>query len=238
MWAALQASLALCSASICQGQSPLDAPGEKKITVRSEIARGRTEIFEAAQTTIPLNDLLADFGEVILKNKSLQKDSDGFMLGARVEEIREIDIRLQSSGRDKFNTQQTIAAAYKICGEFVAEIRKLQAQLGIDDEATISAMGVTKPDAFEHYKALLNSYARVTKDSSGLSWVYVSALDRKGRTIWIVDAHRDDRKRFVVRADEILLRNSLWPLQREAAMPSAACGPASHFRLEGIKQWT
>jgi hypothetical protein len=34
---------------------------------------------------------------------------------------------------------------------------------------------------------------------------YVSAsYGREGRTIWIVDAHRDDGKRFVVRADEIL----------------------------------
>jgi len=28
--------------------------------------------------------------------------------------------------------------------------------------------------------------------------------DREGRTIWIVDSHRDDGKRFVVRADEKL----------------------------------
>jgi hypothetical protein len=32
----------------------------------------------------------------------------------------------------------------------------------------------------------------------------VSALDLEGRTIWIADAHRDDGKRFVVRADEKL----------------------------------
>jgi hypothetical protein len=32
---------------------------------------------------------------------------------------------------------------------------------------------------------------------AGWSWGYVSALDRKGRTIWIVDAHCDDGKRFV-----------------------------------------
>jgi hypothetical protein len=32
----------------------------------------------------------------------------------------------------------------------------------------------------------------------------VSALDRKGRTIWIVDAHRGDGKRYVVHADEKL----------------------------------
>ena len=33
---------------------------------------------------------------------------------------------------------------------------------------------------------------------------YVSAVDANGQTIWIVDAHRDDGKRFVVRADEKL----------------------------------
>ena len=32
----------------------------------------------------------------------------------------------------------------------------------------------------------------------------MSAVDSEGRTIWIVDAHRDDGKRFVVRADEKL----------------------------------
>jgi hypothetical protein len=32
----------------------------------------------------------------------------------------------------------------------------------------------------------------------------VSAIDSKGRQIWIADAHRDDGKRFVVRADEKL----------------------------------
>ena len=30
------------------------------------------------------------------------------------------------------------------------------------------------------------------------------AVDSEGRTIWIADAHRDDGKRFVVRADEKL----------------------------------
>jgi hypothetical protein len=32
----------------------------------------------------------------------------------------------------------------------------------------------------------------------------VSAIDSNGRTIWIADAHRDDGKRFVVRAEELL----------------------------------
>jgi hypothetical protein len=37
---------------------------------------------------------------------------------------------------------------------------------------------------------------------AGWSWGCLSAVDRDGRKIWIVDAHRGDGKRFVVRADE------------------------------------
>ena len=39
---------------------------------------------------------------------------------------------------------------------------------------------------------------------AGWRWGYVSAIDSEGRTNWIADAHRDDGKRFVVRADEKL----------------------------------
>jgi hypothetical protein len=39
---------------------------------------------------------------------------------------------------------------------------------------------------------------------AGWSWGWVSAVDSKGRTIWIADAHRDDGKQFIVKADEKL----------------------------------
>ena len=39
---------------------------------------------------------------------------------------------------------------------------------------------------------------------AGWSLGYISAIDSNGRTIWIADAHRDEGKRFVVRADEKL----------------------------------
>jgi hypothetical protein len=39
---------------------------------------------------------------------------------------------------------------------------------------------------------------------AGWSLGWVSALDVQGRTIWIVDAHRGDERRFIVRADEKL----------------------------------
>ena len=39
---------------------------------------------------------------------------------------------------------------------------------------------------------------------AGWSWGCVSAVDLNGQTIFVVDAHRGDGKRFVVRADEKL----------------------------------
>jgi len=39
---------------------------------------------------------------------------------------------------------------------------------------------------------------------AGWRWGCVSAVDSNGRTIWIADAHRDDGKHFIVRADEKL----------------------------------
>ena len=50
---------------------------------------------------------------------------------------------------------------------------------------------------------------------AGWGWGCVSALDREGRTIWIADAHRDDGKRFVVRAGEKLSIAKALPKERQ-----------------------
>jgi len=52
---------------------------------------------------------------------------------------------------------------------------------------------------------------------AGWSWGCVSAIASNGRTIWIADAHRDNGKRFVVRAGEKLTAF----LELEVAIP---CG--------------
>jgi hypothetical protein len=49
----------------------------------------------------------------------------------------------------------------------------------------------------------------------------VSAIDSNGRTIFVADAHRDDGKRFIVRADEKLTAF----LELESAIRS--CGELS-----------
>jgi len=40
--------------------------------------------------------------------------------------------------------------------------------------------------------------------NAGWTLGWVSAVNRQGRTIWISDAHRGDKKRFIVGADEML----------------------------------
>jgi hypothetical protein len=39
---------------------------------------------------------------------------------------------------------------------------------------------------------------------AGWSWGFVATVDSDGRTIFVADTHRDDGKRFVVRADDKL----------------------------------
>ena len=39
---------------------------------------------------------------------------------------------------------------------------------------------------------------------AGWTWGCIATVDREGRTIFVVDAHRGDGKRFVVHADEKL----------------------------------
>jgi hypothetical protein len=68
--------------------------------------------------------------------------------------------------------------------------------------------------------------ANLKKRGWSLGWV--SAVDSDGRTLWIVDAHRDNGKRFVVRSDEMLSAFlELERITRELAL-SALLGDDAH----------
>jgi hypothetical protein len=60
---------------------------------------------------------------------------------------------------------------------------------------------------------------------AGFSWGCVSAIDSNGQTIFVADAHRDDGRRFIVRADEKL--SAFVQLEREVL--------AVTFYLESIR---
>jgi len=63
---------------------------------------------------------------------------------------------------------------------------------------------------------------------AGFSLGWVSAIDSQGRTIWIVDAHRDDGRGFIVHADEKL--SAFVELERQVLTVT--------FYLESIKPET
>jgi hypothetical protein len=50
----------------------------------------------------------------------------------------------------------------------------------------------------------LNGFAGRFRSNTRCRKSHLILIDSNGRTIWIADAHRDDGKRFVVRADEML----------------------------------
>src|SRR5216117_3243156 len=65
----------------------------------------------------------------------------------------------------------------------------------------------SRDDALQGRTRIGVNYWNIIADNlskAGWSWGCVSAIDSNGRTIWIADAHRDDGKRYVVRADEKL----------------------------------
>ena len=68
------------------------------------------------------------------------------------------------------------------------------------------------------------NYREIIADNlskAGWSWGCVSALDYNGRTIFAVDAHRGDGKRFVVRADEKLTAFVELEAATQAEQPTA-----------------
>lgn len=123
-------------------QSPLDSSGEKKVTAQSEIERGSQEILDAAINAgaASLSGLLTAMYEVIKRNKSLQKDSDGFMLGARFEEIQQLDLALHLEGIGDLNTQEEMNWCVSVAQQAAKEVRELQKKLAIDDSGLADAL--------------------------------------------------------------------------------------------------
>ena len=67
---------------------------------------------------------------------------------------------------------------------------------------------------------------RLSKAGWSLGWV--SAIDSQGRTLWIVDAHRDG-KRFIVRAEEKL--SAFLATRISGCWPLAVARNGQHFPI-------
>lgn len=75
----------------------------------------------------------------------------------------------------------------------------ITAASGVGNTLTYLYEALKRPRGVKYCEIIADNISK-----AGWSWGCVATVDREGRTIWIVDAHRDDGQRFVVHADEKL----------------------------------
>jgi len=80
-------------------------------------------------------------------------------------------------------------------------IVRLELPAAHEYEAKLKAEKDEKANQFRISDAKYREIIADNLSKAGWSWGWVSAVSSAGRTIWAVDAHRGDGKRFVVRAE-------------------------------------
>ena len=116
----------------------LDDSGEKKVTVRSEIARGREVVMDAyleGQEPTLLSICLA-MHKPITDNKKAGKDTPGFMLGGLYTEWTILVDML-----NKPDAEAGSEDAQAIAKQDYAQFRVIQKDLALDDPALLEATG-------------------------------------------------------------------------------------------------
>lgn len=135
----------------------LDAPVEKKITVKSEIERGHSAVFDCRLHLLPgsiigIQDCVFN---AIDSNKQKNTDTDAFILGAYFEGWSDAAIYvsvLSENGRAKDSDMQGTGFLYK-------QFKKSQEKLGIDDAALCDAVHLK----YEMIKPRLDEWAKIVK---------------------------------------------------------------------------
>jgi hypothetical protein len=147
-------------ASQAFAQSPLDAPGEKTVTVGSEISRGAKEVINSVRSNVQpyLSVTVEQINAVISRNSAKNTDSLGFYLGARASAVILLDVLFKVPATSQANSAQDIASARAAAQKYAVGVRELQKQMGIDDEALCQALGLSGATAQET-KSLLASFA-------------------------------------------------------------------------------
>ena len=142
----------------CLAESPLDAPGEKKITVATEISRGAKEVLRHSREHGSLNLLTLDeeMRSVVSENTSINRDSPGFLLGARFMQWYLLDMFLHHQHVSENNTANEINLGRARAAIYFHDIRALQKSLKISEAVLRDALGLEKTDA--ELQALMESY--------------------------------------------------------------------------------
>jgi hypothetical protein len=100
--------------------------------------------------------------DVIQRNKSTQTDSDGFMLGARLSQLHELDRvlhSLRSISNPTADMTEDISSFSSLAKTYANDVRALQKKLGIDDAALAEAQTIfNQAAALASIRQLLSSY--------------------------------------------------------------------------------
>jgi hypothetical protein len=139
---------AILIAGIARAESPLDEPGFKKATVRSEIKRGFDEIYKSAHDELEPN--LTKMANQMHKAESITT-SEGSMLGARLAELFVLDFLLRSSELGTNNSAQEITDAAALGHAWRSDIRRRVESLSLSEEQLLDVVN-------RDFHGLLNRY--------------------------------------------------------------------------------
>lgn len=134
--------LVLVFLAVGAGAVDLNAPGEKKVTVGSEIKRGCSVITEAIAPVDLLQQTMA-FDRIISLNHQKNTDSPGFMLGASFAAWQFIAYRLESKIKESSSNNRD--TGIRAASLYFRDFRKLQKTLKISDDQLLEATGQIKP---------------------------------------------------------------------------------------------
>jgi hypothetical protein len=118
----------------------LNAPGEKPVTIESEIKRGK-----AAGSSISEADLLnlqQKYFDILNENKQKNKDSDGFILGLYFDFWLHLDIALSIKGTTELNGAEILRHAVDTSKMAFKQWRELQKKFELSDAKLCELMGV------------------------------------------------------------------------------------------------
>jgi hypothetical protein len=106
--------------------------------------------------------------------------------------------------------RKTIAAMMNILASFIAAVHiTLSLPCGAQNRQNAARV--------KYWEIIADNLTK-----AGWSWGCVSAIDSRGRTMRIADAHRSDGQRFVVRTEEKLTAFMELEAEIRAGLPSAA----------------
>lgn len=132
-----------------RAESPLDEPGFKDATVRSELKRGFDVVYKSAHDHLEPN--LTKMANQLRALSSTGTSSVGYVLGARLAELFTLDFLLRSSEVSAHNTAEEITDAGVLGSSLRLEIRRRAESLSLSEAQVFEAVQ-------RNFEGLLNRY--------------------------------------------------------------------------------